>query len=127
MPRHCTHGRLIAVILMVMLLGLQFVNLLSNSHTLVVHRHAPGKEAAAKAHPAHQQVSVKAKAARPHVDVHRHDAGDHSHDLPLRRVPAALVFSFAPVLHLDVNAPIRSVVTGPLERPPKSTAAAPIA
>jgi hypothetical protein len=127
LPGHCTHARLIAVILMVMLLGLQFVNVLSNSHTLVVHRHAPGKEVAAKAHPAHEQVAMKAKAARPHVHVHRHDTGDHSHDLPLRRVPAALVFSFAPLRHLEVSAPIRSVVTGPLERPPKPTAATPFA
>jgi hypothetical protein len=111
---------------MVFVLGVQFVNVLSNSHTQVAHRHSGASGHASKVHAGHghDRLTAKAKPARVHVHSHQHDPGDHTHDLPLRRVLAVIQFSFMPVWHPEAELPFRSVVTHPLERPPKSTAIA---
>jgi hypothetical protein len=126
--RYCTHHRLIAAILMVFVLGVQFVNALSNSHTQFAHRHG-GSEHAGKAHTnrGHDQLIMKSKGVRTHAHAHKHDPSDHSHDFPLRLVLAAYQLTFMPIWHTEAAFPFRSVVVHPLERPPKSTAVAPLA
>lgn len=123
LKQYCTHQRLIAAILMVFVLGVQFVNLRSNSHTQVAHRHVHDNGHVNKAYAdrGHDQFAAKANGLRSHAHSHQHDPGDHSHDLPLRMVLAAVQFSFIPIWHTEVALPFRSVVVHPLERPPKST------
>jgi hypothetical protein len=127
LERSFSHHRLIAAVLVVLVLGMQFVNLLSNSHTRVVHRHGHGKAVAGQAHAAHTQGLGAVKGKGAHAHAHQHDPGDHSHDLPLRRVMAAIQFSFLPVWQQDAVAPIRSALVRPLERPPKPAGDASIA
>jgi hypothetical protein len=127
MQRTFTHHRLVAAILVVLVLGMQFVNVLSNSHTRVVHRHGQGKAMAGQADVGHAQGLGAAKGKGAHAHAHQHDPGDHSHDLPLRRVMAVIQFSFLPVWHTETVAPIRSALVRPLERPPKPAGDASIA
>jgi ABC-type nickel/cobalt efflux system permease component RcnA len=121
LKRFCVHHRLIAAILVVFVLGVQFVNALSNSHSQVTHRHADAGAQAANAHAdhGHGHLAVKAKMARAHAHSHQHDPSDHTHDLPLRMVLAAVQFTFVPIWHAEAALPFRSAVVHPLERPPK--------
>jgi hypothetical protein len=119
--RYRAHQRLIVAILMVLVLVAQCVNALSNSHTRVAHRHA-GSGHIGKAQAVHGPglPLANVKAARTHVHTHQHDPADHTHDLPLRQVLAAVQFSFMPTRHAEVTMPFRSAVVHPLERPPKT-------
>ncbi|RJG08398.1 hypothetical protein [Massilia cavernae] len=122
----CSHYRLIAAIVMFFMMGLQFANGHSTSHLQLEHRH-PGVAAYESAadgghHHDHDDVPTLDEESEKHT--HKHDPGDHTHDLPLRLVRATIEFAFLPDWHPATPVSVHSNTLYPLERPPKRVSAA---
>ena len=117
--------RVIAAVLMFFMLGLQFVNAQSTSHLQFEHAHQKAASPEAAGHGHHHDEDLAPaddEPARKHT--HKHDPGDHTHDLPLRLVLAGIAFAFLPDWRPAAPVTVDSKTLDPLERPPKSAAAA---
>ena len=114
------HCRSIAAIVMFFMLALQLVNAHSTSHLQLEHGHpvatAHGSAAESGHHHDHDDAAPD-DGAKKHT--HKHNPGDHTHDLPLRLFRAAIEFAFMPDWHPAAPLAMYSNILDPLERPPK--------
>ncbi|SFV11642.1 hypothetical protein [Pseudoduganella namucuonensis] len=121
--------RVIATILVFFVLGLLFVNACSTSHSQLEHRHAAAGALQGDVEPAHDHDHDHEDAgAAPDVSgtkhTHKHNPGDHTHDVPLRLVLASVQFTFTPDWRPAPPVPVVSHTLDPIERPPKPPASA---
>lgn len=122
MPLGRANYRWMTAILMFFMLGLQLVNAQSTSHLQLEHRHPAVAVHESAAGTDHQHDVAPDDEREEHA--HKHDPGDHTHDLPLRLAGANIEFALMPDWLSAIPVPVRSNTLYPLERPPKRRSAA---
>lgn len=124
LPLGSANYRWMTAILMFFVLGLQLVNAQSTSHLQLEHRHPAAAVHDSAAGTGHQHEHDVAPDDEGREHTHKHNPGDHTHDLPLRLVGAAIEFAFMPDWLPAIPVSVRSNTLYPLERPPRRRRAA---
>jgi hypothetical protein len=112
--------RAIVMALIVSMLGLFIWSASSSSHIIVPHVHHD--DVAAHVSDDEPHDFSKADLAKKHT--HKHNAGDHTHDIPLRPVPVRHQFTAIAESRTWYHTSFRSITPLPLERPPRHAAVA---
>lgn len=118
-PLGLANYRWMTAILMFFMLGIQLVNAQSTSHLQLEHRHPAIAINDGAADTGHQHEQDAAPDDEREEHTHKHNPGDHTHDLPLRLAGATVEFSFLPDWLPAIPVSVRSNTLYPLERPPK--------
>lgn len=109
--------RAVAVALIVSMLSLFIWSASSSSHITVPHAH----DGEVSAHVSDEELEDFSHASHGKKHTHKHNAGDHTHDIPLRPVGprySLALFTESRAWHF---VDFRSITHLPPERPPKHT------
>jgi hypothetical protein len=107
--------RTIVMVLIVSMLGLFIVSASSSSHIIVPHVHHDD----VGAHLADEDDNDHHQSGAGKKHTHKHNAGDHTHDIPLRPVGLRHAIASFPEVRTWHLAGFRSITILPPERPPK--------